>query len=307
MTSPLDVAGFVELLETRHREVAENKYNDLPSMIDKMYRVLPSDSAWESFYNVGSLPDIPAFNGALTTLGISPGYNTKIEPKQFAGQVISERTLMDDKKYPVFDNIAEELISSAHRVREKYGVRPLAYAFSTAFDFMESEEGVSLCSSSHTTKAGTSTTNGFDNAGTSALNKTAVAATRLLIKGFRSDISERIDTGDDFFLAFPDELEETAYEIVKTPKGYDTAADDVNFQAGKYELIPWSRLGDVDSNNWFMGVKSRMKKDLLWIDRIKPETKTTVDWSTYALMQAVYMRIAAGWIDWRWVYGHQVG
>jgi hypothetical protein len=306
MANPLDRASFVELLETRHREVSERKYKDLPSVISKLYRMLPSDSAWESFYNVGSVPDIPLFNGALTSLGISPGYYTKIEPKQFAGQIINERTLMDDKKYPVFDRIAEGLTESAHRVREKYAVRPIGYAFSTAFDFMESEEGVALCSSSHTTKSGTSTSSGFDNAGTSAMSKTSIAATRIIMKQFRNDISERIDTDDSFAIICPDELEETAYEIVKTPAGYDTVGKDVNFQYGKYEIIPISRLSDIDSNNWFMALKSRMKNDLVFIDRVTPEYKTTVDWATYAIMQAIYMRIAAGWLDWRWIYGHEV-
>src|SRR4030042_2775805 len=266
MTSPLDRASFVELLEKRHREVAENKYKQLPTMIPKLYRVIKSVAAWESFCNVGSIPDIPRFNGTLTTLGISPGYYTRIEPIQFAAQIITERRLMDTKQYPVFDKIASGLIESDGRVGEKFGARTFGYGFSTAFDFMESEEGVALFSSSHTTKSGTSTTYGFDNAGTSAMSKTTIAATRVLMKQFRNDISERIDTGDDFVLIFPDELEEVAYEIVKTPSGYDTAGKDANFQYNRYELIPYSRLSDIDSNNWFMGIRSRMKEDLLWID-----------------------------------------
>jgi len=290
----------------RLREVSENKYNELPSMIDKLYRVMSSDSAWEEFYGVGAVPDIPEFNGFLSSLGIAPGYHTRIEAKEYAGQIIAERKLIDDKKYSVLDGRAEGLMEAANRVREKKAMRQFGYAFSTAFDFMESEEGVALCSSSHATKAGTSTSSGFDNAGTTAMSKTSIAATRLLMRQFRNDISERIEVGDDLALVFPDNLHETAYEIVKTPMGYDTAGKDVNFQYSRYELIPYLRLDDVDTNNWFMVWKSQMKKDLIWIDRVKPEPKNTVDWDTYALKQAIYFRCAAGFQDWRFIYGHQV-
>jgi len=171
---------------------------------------------------------------------------------------------------------------------------------------MTSEEGVALCSSSHTTKAGTSTASGFDNAGTSALSKTSVAATRLLMRQFRNDISERIDMSDNLALIVPDNLADTAYEIVNTPKSLDTAEGNVNPQYKRHTVIPYLRLDDYDTNNWFMVDMDQMKRDLVWIDRIKPESKNTVDFETYILKMAVYFRCAYGFLDWRWCYGHLV-
>ena len=306
MGSPLDSAQFVRLLDKRLTDVAENKYKDLKSMIPVLFNMLPSDSAWEEYYSVGSLPDIPEFNGKLSYLGLAPGFTTRIEHKEYAAGVQTERKLIDDKKYAVLDNRAAGLMESAHRTREKKGVRAFSNAFSTAFDYMESEEGVALCSSSHTTKAGTPTTSGFDNAGTTALSKTAIAATRLLMRQFRNDISERIDVGDDLALIVPDNLADTAYEIVGTPSGYDTVSSDKNMDYGRYDVIPYLRLDDYDTNNWFMVWKSQMKKDLLWMDRIAPELKNTVDYETYMIKHAIYFRCSYGFIDWRWIYGHSV-
>lgn len=306
MANPLDSAAFVRLLVEDLREVSENAYNELPSMIPNIYRMLDSDSAWEEFYNVGDVPDIPEFNGKITYLARYPGYHTKIEPKEFAGGIQFERKLLDNKKYDVLRNDSAGLIRSAGRVREKYGVRTFAYAFSSAFDFMESEEGVALCSSSHTTKSGTSTASGFDNAGSTAFSKTAVAATRILMRKFRSDISERIDIGDNLALIVPDNLADDAYELVKTPKSMDTAEGNVNMAYKRYEIIPYLRLDDYDTNNWFMVDMDKMKQDLLWIDRIPPEPKTTIDFETYVVKQAVYMNIGYGFKNWRWVYGHSV-
>src|SRR3990167_8004067 len=104
MANPLTSSQFVKLLDKRLREVAYNTYDELPSMIDKLYRVLPSDSAWEEFYEVGALPDIPEFTGQITYLSQSPGFHKKIEPKEYAGGVQIERKLLDDKKYPVLDD-----------------------------------------------------------------------------------------------------------------------------------------------------------------------------------------------------------
>jgi len=305
MASPLDSAQFVRLLDKRLRDVAENKYKDLKSMIPVLFNMLPTDSAWEEFYSVGSTPDIPEFNGKLSYLGIAPGFYTRIEHKEYAAGIQSERKLIDDKKYNVLDNRASGLMEAAHRTKEKIGVRAFSNAFSTAYDYMESEEGIALCGS-HTTKAGTVTSSGFSNAGSTALSKTAIAATRLLMRKFRNDISERIDIGDDLAIVVPDNLADTVYEIVGTPMGYDTAAMDKNMDAGRYEVIPYLRLDDYDTNNWYMVWKSQMKKDLVWMDRIQPELKNTIDFETYMIKHAVYFRCSYGFIDWRWIYGHNV-
>jgi len=306
MASPLDSAQFVRLLDARLREVAENTYSDLPSMIPTLFRTLQSDSAWEEFFAVGAVPDIPEFNGKISYLGIAPGYHVKIEPKEYAGGIQAERKLIDDKKYAVLDGRASGLMTAAQRTREKSGVRVFANAFSSAYDFQTSEEGLSLCNSSHTTKSGTSTSSGFDNSGTSAMSKTSVASTRILMRQFRNDISERIDIGDNLGLIFPDNLAETAFEIVNTPKSLDTAEGNVNFNYRRYQLIPYLRLDDSDSNNWFMVDMNKMKESLVWIDRILPELKNTVDFATYILLVAIYMRFAYGFLDWRWIYGHSV-
>ena len=306
MGNPLDSAAFIRLLDTRLREVSEAKYKDLPRMLPRLFRMIASDSAWEEFYSVGAVPDIPEFNGRVSYLPVYPGYHTRIEPKEYAAGIQSERKLLDDKKYSVLDNRAEGLMEAAHRTEEKKGASIFTGAFSTAFVYQSSEEGVSLCSSSHATKSGTSTTYGFDNSGTDALSKTSVAATRLAMRLFRNDISERIEVGDDLALVVPDNLADTAFEIVRTPKGYETPNQTVNMEAGRYEVIPYMRLDDTDTNNWFMVWKSQMKRDLLWIDRIKPELENTVDFETKMLKHSVYFRCAAGFIDWRWIFGNVV-
>lgn len=306
MGVPLDSSQFLRLLDTRLREVAEGEYKDLSSMIPTLFRMLPSDSAWEEFYSVGAVPDIPEFNGKLSYLGIAPGYHVRIEHKEWAAGLQAERKLMDDKKYAVLENRAKALIQSAHRTREKQGVRAFNLAFSSSFDYQTSEENLSLCNSAHSTKAGTSTSVGFGNAGTTKFSKTSASATRLLMRKFRNDISERVEISDNLALIVPDEQADKAMELVKTPKGHDSGEGNVNPSYGRYEIIPYMRLDDNSVQNWFMVDRQRMKHDLVWMDRKAPESKNTIDWDTWMLLQAVYFRCSYGYLDWRWIYGHNI-
>ena len=304
--NPMTSSQFPRLLDKRLREVSERAFKELSEgKIEQLYRMLSTESAFEEFYEIGALPDIPEFNGELQFLSVTPGYYTKVEPKEFAGGVLFERKLLDDKKYNVMDNRAAMLAESGARVREKYGVRPFAYAFSSAYDFQTSEEAVSLCSTAHTTKAGVSTASGFSNSGTSALSKTSVAATRLLMRKFKNDIGERISIEPDTLLV-PDSLYDTAMEIVGTAAGYDTVGQDKNMQAGRYKVIPYLRLDDYSTKNWFMLDSRLMKRFLLWLDRIKPEVNNQVDFNTYQVKHSMYFRIGNGFTNWRFIYGHNV-
>lgn len=302
----INSSQFVRLLDTHLRQVGEGVYKELPSMIPVLYNVVKSDSAWEEFYNVGAVPDIPEFNGKMSPLNVAPGYHTKIEPKEYGAMIEIERKLLDDKKYPVLDGMSGGLMTAAQRTQEKLAARPFVNAFSSAFDFMVSEEATALCSSSHGTKSGASTSTGFSNAGTTALSKTAMAATRILMRQFRNDIGERIEIGNNLAVIVPDNLADLANEIVGTPAGYDTAAMDKNMEFNRTKVIPYLRLDDYDTNNWFMVDLDMMKKHLIWLDRIKPEIAVTGDFQTLAKWISMYFRCANGFIDWRWIYGHQV-
>lgn len=305
MGSPIISENFIRLLDTRFKEVSEKAWDELPSQKGELYRDVPSDSAWEEFFSVGAVADIPAFNGKLDYLTQNPGYLTRIEPKEYAGGLAFERKFLDDKKYSVMSDQIESLTLAAQRTKAKMEVDPFAYAFSSAFNFMYSEEGVSLCSDSHTTKSGASTASGFDNAGTSAMSKTSVAATRLAMLRFRNDIGERIVTNPDTIVC-GESLADTAYEIVGSEKNPENANNTKNMEYGRYKVLVLKRLDDYDTNNWFMVDSRQMKKHLLWIDRIAKETKMTVDFDTFMLKWSIYFRCGNGFKDWRWIYGHAV-
>jgi hypothetical protein len=306
MGNPLTSSKFVRLFDKRLRKVTEDEFKELPPMIDTLYSKMSSDGPWEEFFEIGALGDIPEFNGKITSLDVSPGYYSRIEPKEYAAQLEFERKLLEDKKFPVLDGRAQSLVQSAKRTMDKLAVRPFAYAWSAAFDFMYSEEGKPLCSTTHTTKGGyTSTDGGFSNSGTSALSKTSLAATRLAMRRFRNDIGDRIVIEPDMLLV-PDNLYDTAMEIVGSEKDPTSANNTKNMMYGRFKVVPYLRLDDYDTNNWFMIDSKLMKKYMVWIDRVSPQTNNTVDFDTFIWKYSVYFRVANGFLNWRHIYGHNV-
>ena len=306
MVSPLNGDAFVKLLKKDMDEVSEKRYNDLPMQGKELYKNVTMTKEEYEAYSVSGLPDIPEFNGKLSYYGQAPGYWTKIEPKEFGMGVITLRKFIDDNQWPVLRDHATGLVDSMGRTQEKYRARPFNYAFSTAFDFMSSEEGVSLSNDSHLTKSGTSTTYGFDNYGTSALSKTSVAATWLAMRQFRDSISERIEMSDNYRLIVPDTIGDAAEEIVGTVKSVDDANNNINPQYGRYSVMRYMRLDDFDTNNWHMVNIDLMKKYLIWASRIPYETDTIVDFETKAVKHSIYSRWGYGFLDWRWIFSHQV-
>ncbi len=308
MPNPITSSSFPRVFDKRIREIQENIWADLAkseSRIDQLFRVMKSDSNVEEFAAVGAVPDIPEFNGALQSLSVYPGYYNKIEPKEYGAKLVFERKFLDDKKFPVMEANAEGLFVSAFRTREKAGLDVFNNAFSAAFTFLTSEEGVSWCSSSHTTKAGVATTTGFDNSGTSALSASSLSATWLLMRRFKNDIGERIDINPDTVIV-PDSLADKMAEINQTSSGYDTANGTANVLKGRFNVVACRLLDDYSTKNWFMADSRMLKRYNLFIDRIKPETNTKIDFDTLMTEISVYYRLGAGPISWMPIYGHVV-
>jgi hypothetical protein len=281
------------------------------NMVDRIYtRITDSTKATEEFFCVGQVPDVQDFTGRFSELSMTPGYSTKIEAKQFGGFVETERTLMDDEQYGVMTLGAIEagLVDSANRGREDSAVKPIANATSSAFDFITNqEEGVALASNSHTTKrVGVDTSIGYSNLGTAALNKTSSAAARILMRKFKTPLGRRYSTNRRWGLLVPDSLEFKAKEINNTPWGLDSGQRNENLQMGIYEVIVWERMEDYSTSNWAMVDLDMMKKNMVFVDRIKGETERERDFMTKAIRQSIYDRYAVGFIDWRHIFWQQV-
>ena len=305
-------SAYTKLLFEGLKKVSVDRqtFVEQSNMIDKIYTRVSSGKATEEFYSVGQVPDVQDFTGRFSELSMVPGYSTKIEAKQFGGFVETERTLMDDEQYGVMTlgSIEAGLVDAANRGREDSAVKVVANATSSSYDFITNqEEGVALASNSHTTKTvGVSTTTGFDNLGTSVLNKTSAAATRILMRKFKNPLGRRWSTNRRWGLLISDSNEFKAGELNNTPWGLDSGERTVNMQASMYQIIVWERMEDFSVSNWAMVDLDMMKKNMIFLDRIKGETERERDFMTKAIRQSIYDRYSLGFIDWRHIFWHQV-
>ena len=56
---------FGKLLEPGLRKIFYEEFNQLPSMIPRLYNVQSTSNPWEEDVNIGTLGEFPEFKGAL--------------------------------------------------------------------------------------------------------------------------------------------------------------------------------------------------------------------------------------------------
>jgi len=307
MGNPLTQRGFTRLLDDRLKKVFTDQYESLPQIRDKFFNVVKDKSAWLEYFDVGSVPDPAEFHGTVVYQDVAPGYHTKIEPIEYAGGIIIERRLLDTEKYGVIENRSKGLAKAANRKVNKIAHEPFRYMDSTAFQFMSNEEGVALCSNSHTTKAsGVDTSSGFDNLSTLPFDANNLETLRLQGMQLRDDIGERFTPNFDT-IVFPSSLAEAVYEVTQTPAGHDTVSMDKNWQyEQRWKRIELPMLDDWDTNNWAIIDSSAMKDWLIWHEGVPLEFDSTKDFDTFMRKYISYFVIGWGWINWRWIVGSVV-
>jgi hypothetical protein len=306
MANPLTDRQFVRLLDDRLTKVYTDQYEALPLIIDQFFNRVADKSAWLEYFSVGSVPDPELFNGTIQYQGVAPGYHTKITPLEYAGGIMIERRLLDTDKYNVIEGRAKGLAKAANRKMNKLAHEPFRYHDSSAFTFMDPEEGVALCSNSHTTKApNVSTASGFDNLSTLPFNAVNLEAIRIQGVQLRDDIGERITTNFDT-IVHPTNLSEAVWEVQKSEGKVDEMTNNANFQRGRWKSIELPMLDDYDTNDWFIVDSGAMKDCLIWQDGVPLEFNSTTDFDTLVRKYADYFVAGWGWTDWRWIVGCSV-
>ena len=290
--------NFGYLLDPGLRKIFMDEYN-LPGMVsDQLYSKEKSGKATEYDLGIGGLGDLEEFDGTIPYGDFHMQYRVSYSHKEWVKGIKIERKLVDDDLYNVINKRPQQLALVARRTREKHGATVFNNAFNTST--FAGGDGLSLCNAVHTA-IGTATTQ--SNSGTTALSATAVEATRLIMRDFLDETDNLINVMPDTILV-PPNLEETAWQIVKSDKELNSANNNPNFSMGKYRVIVWDYLSDT--NNWFMIDSKYMKLFLKWFDRIPQEFNKDKDFDTYISKWSTYSRYSYGFSDWKWLYGHAV-
>lgn len=299
--------NFADLIEPGLRKIFTDQYNSIPEMAQMFFNVQSTTKPYEKDSSVGAFGDAEPFTGTIPYDDIYQGYDVKYEFAEFAKGFKVERKLYDDDLYGVINRKPAGLALSFKRTKEKYGASLFNNAFTGAgsisvggLTILNNTEGLSLCNSSHTSTAVSSTQS---NSGTTALNPAAIEATRIIAAGWKDDRNNLISVNLDTILV-PRNLEETAWVVINTKGKVDSADNNNNFHYGKYKLAVWDYL--TDTNNWYMIDQAMGKLFLQWYTRIPLEFGQDKSFDTYVAKYSGYERYGWGYSDWRWIYGHKV-
>ena len=297
--------NFADVLDARFKKIFDDEYAKIPDRVGTFYSMYAGNLQTERLSTVGTLGEIPRFQGQVTYDDVFQGYDVAITPLEFAAGLQIERRLFDDGLHGIIDQKPKALSNSLYRLRQAHAARPLLQAFAVDSFFYSHSEGVPLVSNSHTTTSGASTASGFDNLVTTALSAVAVASARIQMVQFRGDRAETIGIEPNMLIVPPD-LYETAFEIVGSQGKVDTALNNANVHFGQYSVEEWIYLSDT--NDWYLADTSLMKggRGLIWIDRNKGEIAFVEDFDTLQGKWRIYARWANAWIDWRFLLGAQV-
>lgn len=305
---PLISTAYPDVIEltARFTRIFNETYEQLPDRIDDFFFRMDSSRVNERFSGVGTYGSIPFFTGSVTYADIAQGYDSTLTPLEFAAGMQIERALMDDDQHSVIDSRPKELASATNRQMQVEGARAFNNSFSVDTRYNSHSEAVALCSNSHTTTSGASTTSGFDNLSTGAFNLVNLATARVQMRGFRGDQAERISIMPDLVLFPAQSIYVDVYETLGSPGRPDTANRAENVHFGQYKAIEWEYLTDV--NDWWLIDSRAMKSPSgnIWIDRVKPEFAFVEAFDEIIGKWRTYFRVGQGHWNWRWINGSQV-
>ena len=304
MASPLTSTTFTDLLDLRVRDVALGQYAKGESFIPKIYTVVESDRAYETYSEVTPGAKFDAFLGAVVYQGNDQGYDVTATHLEYAQGKQIQRKLWDDDQFGIIDELSRDLGDNAFKTHEDHAAEIYSGAFSASSSFFSHTEAVALCSASHTSPvSGVSTTTGFDNYDTAALSPTSLTANIIAMRQFKDAAGDLCDIQPDE-LVFPVNLEDRVTEILRTTKGLDDAEGNVNPHEGRLKPLCWYRLSD--SNNWFIQNSTLRKKNALWFWRVRLELAKMEGFDNIIAKFRGYMRYSFLRRDWRWIMGSNV-
>ena len=304
MGSPMDVGSFGDLLDKSITKMFYDELDQLPDRIGEFYAMDTSKDSFEKWSGIGELGDFTEFNGAVNYQSQSQGYDVTAEHRAFVNGFQVTRQMYDDDRHGIWERKSPALANAYNRTRQAHGARVFNFAFSNDSFFYTNTENVALCSDSHTTTSGATTSVGFDNYVTSAFSATAISAARTQMRGYRGDVANKISVMPDKLL-YPIELADRADEIIKSAKDPNSANNAYNSQGnGRWTGMDWEFLSD--SSNWFMLDSKNAKQWLVWFDRIPLEFGKAEEFDSFVAKWRAYCRYSYMWLNWRWILGAEV-
>ena len=297
MAVPATVDNFGDLLLPGFRKIFNNQYQEIPSLIEELFNMVPSERNYEEDSQVGAFGDFENFteSGQVSYDEIYQGYDTRYNHIEWAKGFQVQRRLFDDDLYNIMNKKPMGLAISAKRSREKRGAD--IFNLNSAMPGPGGTgDGLSLFNDAHTVPSGAYTK---DNDGTNNLTEAGIEATLIEMRNFRDDRNNYISVNPNLILISPNQQRE-AEKLVGSRGSVGTGDNDINPYYQRFEIKVWQYL--TDTNAWYVIDKAYMKMFLIWFQRINMEFDQDKDFDSKVAKFSGYERDSQGFSDWRWGY-----
>lgn len=293
----ITTGDWPDALEPIANKSAEEGYDTVPAEKEMFFTVREGKKLTETYLEVGDIGVMGELQGSVDYDDVSQGYKYTVTAKEFSKGIKIQRKFVETDQLDIVEGLPRMLGNSAHN-RE---ATDIFFMFNNAFNSsFTTLDGLSLCNAAHTSRNGGSSQS---NRGTSALSAVAVEAVRINMKRFLTNKDNRFKMNPDTLIV-PEDLFETAYEIINANGKVDTATNNPNFHKGKYNLIHSIWLDDT--NNWFVADSKRMKENNEWRDIVKLEFNMAKNFDDYAAKYSAYMFYLYTSKNWRHIFGNEV-
>ena len=292
-------ANWSNIVQKDLSMVFADQYRQRESMLGAVVTFKDATQGTEYDQEVGDIGEVSEFDeGSISFSSPTQGYRKSVAEVQWALGIKATRQLLRNDLYGVLRNRAAALADSFKDKREAVGASPFVDGFGSDFT---TGDTLSLFNTAHTNRQNSLTQS---NRGTAAFSQAAVETVRLAMLKFKTNndnkMAVRMDT-----LIVPADLEERAYELIKSSGKVDTANNNRNYHQGRYKLIVWENyLSDV--NNWFAADSVLMKRYLILREWEPVQFFRSGEFDTLVAKFAGYMSLNISAVDWRFAYGSLV-
>lgn len=218
--------------------------SQVPALRSRLFNVQSSVRAEERGTGMGGISpdawDQYRKSGVKGELDMDQLYTQSYVHVEYPVRLPIEKKLILNDQYGEINRLIQRAGLSAETKMELDAVSVLNNAFSASY---LGSDAKALCATDHPQSKHKSS-GSYGNKGTTALSKSSVAATRLLMQRFKDDRGNLLGLMPNE-LWVPPELEDTALEIANSILDPASANNAVNAQRGRWQVIPWARLSDT--------------------------------------------------------------
>ena len=300
MANPQTIGNWANILEPILKAYFIDEYKKPTTVLPEIFSMETGTKQTEHYQSLASLDNFQKFDGTVVPASTPDvGYRLDLTTVEWAKAVDVSYALYLDEQYPIFKNLMGSMANSAKRTQEQLGIDIFNHAFDTT---NVGGDTLALCSSAHTsTVAGVANQS---NILTGALSYANFIIARATMRRFFDMAGNKILISPDILLV-PVELETAAYELAESPDRPDTANRSISGVNKSYKPTVVISEFLTDTKNWFAISSEIAKKHNHYVMRTPLQLSKDQSPSTYIMRMSGYMRMNAGFSDWRFVIGSQ--